>query len=119
MKKLMFSAALAAMAFGAVADGKAPEAAAEAPKAAEAAKSERVRPAFDRAKFEERMNQMRAERTEKVVAAIKAAGITDEAKAKELAETIDKLYSRPRRQMRPRQTRQRGGKGGERPAAQN
>ena len=74
---------------------------ASAPKAVEAAKPVRQRPAFNRAKFEDQLKQRRAERMAKVVEAVKAAGIADEAKAKELAESIDKIYARPMRPPRP------------------
>ena len=102
MKKLMFVAALAVVASGAYAEEAAPATVpADAPKAVEVAKPTRQRPAFTRAKFEEHMKQRREERKAKVLEAIKAAGIADETKAKELVETIDKLYARPMRPMRP------------------
>ena len=110
MKKLLFVAALAAVTSGAYAEEAA--APADAPKAVEGAKAVRQRPAFDRAKFEEQRKQLRAERMAKVVEAVKAAGISDEAKAKELAEAIDKIYARPMRPARRPRVR------GEKPAAQ-
>ena len=55
------------------------------------------RPGFDRAKFEERLKQRRAEQKAKVVELLKANGVADEAKANEVAEAIEKIYSRPQR----------------------
>ena len=118
MKKLVLAAAVAAMTPGAFAEAAAPAVPAEASKNVEAVnpgKGVRQRHQFDRAKFEERMKQRRADRLVKVVEAVKAAGITDEAKAKELAETIDKLYARPMRPPRP----PRNVRPGERPAAKD
>ena len=103
MKKLLFAAAFVAVACGSFAaeSAAAPAAPVEPAKAVEKAEGAvRQRPAFDRAKFEERMRQRKAERDAKVLEAIKAAGITDEAKAKELAEQIEKLYARPQRPHR-------------------
>ena len=103
MKKLLFAAAFAAVASGSFAadSAEAPAAPAETAKIVEKAeKAVRQRPAFDRSKFEERMRQRKAERDAKVIEAIKAAGITDEAKAKELAEQIEKIYTRPQRPHR-------------------
>ena len=100
MKKLLFVVALAAAMPWAYAEESAPAAPADAPKAADGARPVRQRPVFSRAKFDEQRKQLRAERMAKVLDAIKAAGVTDEAKAKELAETIDKLYLRPMRPLR-------------------
>ena len=103
MKKLLFAAVLAAAASCSFAAEPAEAPAAPAAPAKTVEKAERParpRPAFDRAKFEERMRQRKAERDAKVIEAIKAAGITDEAKAKELAEQIEKIYARPQRPHR-------------------
>lgn len=99
MKKLIAIAAISTIAVGAFADdgAEAPKEAAAAPVAAEAEKPH-TPPAFDRAKYEERMKQRSLERKAKVVEILAKAGVPAE-KAEATADEIDGVYTRrpPRR----------------------
>lgn len=117
MKKLVISVAvLSVAAFACVAE----EAAAPAPQPAQAAVQASQRPKFDRAKFEERMRQRRAEMRARVTEILRAAGVADEKKAEALAEEIDQVYTaRPQRPQRPEGPRgMRGPRPSKAPAAQ-
>ena len=105
MRILVFAAALASFATCAFAEEVSAKPAAEAKAPAEqkvATGAMRApRPGFDRAKYEERMKIRRAEQKAKVIELLKAQGIEDEAKVAEMAEAIEKIYSRPSRPQRP------------------
>lgn len=100
MKRLMFALLVAAASAVSFAQEAAPDAAAKTPvKAAEARVS--PRPKFNREQFEARRKEMRAKRLEKIAEVLRNAGM-DEAKAKTVAEEIEKVYMmRGHRPMRP------------------
>ena len=109
MRILVFAAALASFATCAFAEEVTAKPAEEAKAPAEqktAVGTARIpRPGFDRAKYEERLKQRRAEQKAKVIELLKAGGVEDEAKAKEMAEAIEKIYSRPQRSAGSRDRR--------------
>ena len=100
MKHLIVAAFIATSAFGVFAQETQVPASADRPKTA--VRGSRAYPPFDRAKFEERMKQRRAEVQAKVITLLKAAGVADE-KTAELAAEIDKVYrpQRPQGMHRP------------------
>ena len=109
MKRLIIAIALTTLAAGVFAAEEAAKPEKDA-KQTEAVAGRPQRGGFDRAKFEEHMKKRRAERRSKVVEILKANGIADEAKVNEVADAIEKVYSRPQRPPRPMGMRPRPGR---------
>lgn len=105
MNKLVLSCALlGAMLFCAFAQEPQAADAKTAQSAVEAVDKEalRAKRKQQRAEFAARMKQHQAAIREKVIEAIKAAGITDESKAAALADQLDSIYrAKPPRPPRP------------------